>query len=82
MPTTVWFCRSTTPFYYGEYGVVWWHTTPCSGQYSANSIEVNLPPRSVLSTWRFLPLLAFARILNFLIAAAALSLLIRSYSHI
>jgi hypothetical protein len=28
MPTTIWFCRSTMPFYCGEYGAVWWHTTP------------------------------------------------------
>ena len=26
MPTTVWFCRSTTPFCYGEYGTVWCRT--------------------------------------------------------
>ena len=26
--TTVWFYRSTTPFYCGEYGVVWCRTTP------------------------------------------------------
>ena len=28
MPTTVWFRRSTMPFCYGEYGVVWCRTTP------------------------------------------------------
>ena len=28
MPTTVWFCRSTTPIYYGEYGAVWCCPTP------------------------------------------------------
>jgi hypothetical protein len=28
MPTTVWFHRSTTPFYYSVYGAVWWRTTP------------------------------------------------------
>ena len=28
MPTTVWFCRSTTPFCCGEYGVVRCRTTP------------------------------------------------------
>ena len=28
MPTTIWFRRSTTPFYCGEYGAVWCRTTP------------------------------------------------------
>ena len=28
MSTSVWFRRSTTPFYCGEYSVVWWRTTP------------------------------------------------------
>jgi hypothetical protein len=32
MSTTVWFRRSTTPFCCGEYGTVWWHTTPSSAQ--------------------------------------------------
>ena len=28
MPITIWFCRSTMLFYYGEYSVVWCRTTP------------------------------------------------------
>ena len=28
MPTTVWFRRSTTPFYCGEYGAMWCCPTP------------------------------------------------------
>jgi hypothetical protein len=30
--STVWFRRSTTPFCCGEYGAVWWRTTPLCGE--------------------------------------------------
>ena len=81
MSTTIWFCRSTTPFYCGEYSAVWCRTTPCSAQYAVNSTEVNSLPRSVLSMRSFLPLSASVLILNFLIAVAASSLVVRSCSH-
>jgi len=79
--TTVVFRCLTTPFCYGEYGAVNCRCTPYATQYSMNSLDMNSPPRSVLSANSLQPDSAAARAWNSLMDAAARSLDGNSASH-
>jgi hypothetical protein len=80
-PTTIAFRRSTTPFCWGEYGVVSYRWTPSLAQYWANSVELNSPPLSVRSAMSMHPDLPSVHAWKSLITAADWSMVTNIDAH-